>query len=711
MSQIMDECSAANTVAIDSYASLGNRELAWLAFARRVLAMVEDPTVPLLERVKFLGIMGVLHYEFFTKRASRLKRQIRKRPDKRSMDGRTPAQELAACTHEVNEQLAILYRVMQLEILPGLKDAGVPILRWQELTPTQTAHLRRYFREAVLPILIPLAVDAEHPFPFISNLGINLAVQIPDPIDGHDRFVRIKVPVNRPRWVPLPDGSGFVPLEEVMRANLSEMYPQTPPRAVYVFRVTRGAEGDPGVLESELEDSDVVEMPGGHVRYVSAFLKARRFAQVVRLQVEDAMPLYLRRWLAEQLQTDLSDVLESPTLLGISDFLRFKPDASPKHFFAPHTPRNHPRLAASQDIFAEIRSGDILVHSPYTSFDATVLRFLKDAATDPSVLAIQLTIYRTSSDSPIVAALAEAARRGKQVAVLVEITARFDEAPNIAWGAYLESEGVHVAYGIEQLKTHVKLALVVREEEGSLRRYAHLGTGNYHTGTARLYEDLGILTADPVLCEDAAVVFAALTGATPVTGMREMLVAPVNLRSGFVGLIRREAEHAKAGRPCGIEAKMNQLQDRGIIRELYLASQAGVPITLNVRGLCTLRPGVPGLSDNIRVYGIVWRFLEHSRIYRFKNGGAPEFFIGSADWMERNLDRRVESIVPVKDKTVQRELEHILDVYRSDNVSAWDCGPDMTYSRRRPPQGETRRVAQEVLASEAAAKLDAAEEA
>lgn len=697
------------SISIDSYVSLGNRELAWLAFARRVLAMVEDPALPLLERVKFVGIMGVLHYEYFTKRASRLKRQIRKRPDKRSMDGRTPAEELAACTEEVNAQLEILYRVMQDEILPGLEQAGVGLVRWEDLSASQVDRLRRYFQESVRPVLIPLAVDAEHPFPFISNLGINLAVQVPDADAGRTRFVRIKVPVNRPRWVPVGE-RGFVPLEELIRANLAEMFPQSPPREVYCFRVTRAAEAEASVVERERRDSDIPEEPGGHVHYVSAVIKARRFAEVVRLQVERSMPLPMRRWLAEQLQVEPSDVLESPTLLGLSDFLRFKPEGMPELLFPPHRPRNHPRLVAADDIFAEIRRGDLLVHCPYTSFDKTVLRFLQDAAKDPRVLAIQLTIYRTSSDSPIVAALAEAARRGKQVAVLVEITARFDEAPNIAWGAYLESEGVHVAYGVEQLKTHVKLALVVREEQGVLRRYAHLGTGNYHSGTARIYEDLGILTSDPVLCEDAARVFAALTGATPLTGAREIMVAPVNLREGFAALIRREAEHARAGRACGIDAKLNQLQDRGIIRELYLASQAGVPITLNVRGLCTLRPRVPGLSDNIRVFGIIWRFLEHSRIYRFENGGEPLFFIGSADWMERNLDRRVESVVPVKDPDVRAQLEHILEVYRQDNVSAWDCSPDMTYARRHPGPGETPRAAQDVFAAEAAEQAQAAYE-
>ncbi|HXV77097.1 MAG TPA: polyphosphate kinase 1, partial [Candidatus Polarisedimenticolaceae bacterium] len=374
--------------------------------------------------------------------------------------------------------------------------------------------------------------------------------------------------------------------------------------------------------------------------------------------------------------------------------------------FPPYSPQTPARLrqldpAAPGAIFEEIGRGDILLHHPYHSFASSVLRFIESAARDPDVLAIQLTIYRTSSDSPIVAALADAARRGKQVAVLVEITARFDEAPNIAWGAYLEKEGVHVAYGVEELKTHVKLALVVREEAGIVRRYLHVGTGNYHTGTARIYEDLGILTADPEICEDAAMVFAAITGATPLSGFKRMLVAPVTMRERFVELIRRETDHARHGRPAGIEAKMNQLQDVEIIRELYRAGRAGVPITLNVRGLCCLRPGVPGLSENIRVFGIIGRYLEHSRLYRFENGGDAEYFTGSADWMYRNLDRRVETVVPVKDPRICAELERTLALYRRDNASAWDCGPDGVYTRRRPAVGEERRAVQEQMADAA----------
>jgi polyphosphate kinase len=436
------------------------------------------------------------------------------------------------------------------------------------------------------------------------------------------------------------------------------------------------------------------------VRLVSDELKARRFAGPVRLEVETAMPEPTVRWLASQLKVGPDDVNAVDHFLGIADLMRLDVADRDELRYPRHVPQTHPRLKALDpsdpgSIFDEIRRGDILLHHPYDSFDSSVLRFLESAAVDPHVLAIKLTIYRTSSDSPIVRALAEAARRGKQVAVLVEITARFDEAPNIAWGELLENEGVHVAYGVERLKTHVKLALVVREERGQLRRYAHVGTGNYHTGTARIYEDFGLLTAHPEICEDAASVFNELTGAIGAQRYRRLLVAPDFMRTRFVELIRREAEHARAGVPCGIYAKMNQLQDREVICELYGASRAGVPITLNVRGLCCLKPGLPGLSESIRVYSVVGRFLEHSRLYRFVNGGDTEYYTGSADWMKRNLENRVETIVPVIDREVRQELDRIIEVYENDNSSAWDAYPDGRYERRRPAEGEPRRAAQE----------------
>jgi len=406
--------------------------------------------------------------------------------------------------------------------------------------------------------------------------------------------------------------------------------------------------------------------------------------------------------LATQLGVTDGDIYVTKSILGAHDLMRLEAPGRPDLSFPRHEPVTHPRLRHVDDrdpaaIFEEIARGDILLHHPYVSFDSSVLRMIEAAAEDPDVLAIKLTIYRTSSNSPIPRALAEAARRGKQAAVLVEITARFDEAPNIAWGQYLEKEGVHVSYGVERLKTHVKLALVVREEEGEIRRYAHVGTGNYHSGTTRVYEDLGVLTADPEICDDVAAVFNSLTGSLPFGELRRFLVAPATMRKRFTELIRRESEHAAAGRPCGIRAKMNQLQDFEIIDELYGASQAGVPIELNVRGLCCLRPGVPGLSENIRVFGVVGRFLEHSRVFRFENGGEPEHFLGSADWMKRNLDRRVETILSVTDEQIQQQIDEILGVYARDNTSAWDCDADGVYRQRTPAEGEERRAAQEAF--------------
>ncbi|MBI5477698.1 MAG: polyphosphate kinase 1 [Deltaproteobacteria bacterium] len=674
-----------------------NRELSWLGFARRVLCLVEQPDMPLFERVKFAGIMGMLHDEFFMKRVSGLKRQMKKRSTKVSLDGLPPDEEFAACRAELQSQDTLLGRLVEESLRPALKAAGLPLGDLTDLTEPQRQFLRTTFIDNIQPILTPLAVDAEHPFPFISSGTLNLAVLIPVADQDEPRFVRIKVPDNRPRWVALPDGAGFVPLERVIAANLDRLFPASPPAEVHTFRVTRGAEGEASPV-AEATDADEGEEPGSILKIVTRELKSRRFAGVVRLQVNAAMPDWLCDWLAQRLEIGPEDVYHSSTFLGLSDLMKVPFPGHPELRYPPHEPATHPRLAdlpaGTGAIFEEIARGDILVHHPYHSFDTSVLRFLTSAAADPGVLAIKLTIYRTSGDSPIVRALMEAARRGKQVAVLVEVTARFDEAPNIAWGKLLENEGVHVAYGVERLKTHVKLALVVREEGQRIRRYAHIGSGNYHTGTARIYEDIGILTCDPELCGEAAAVFDELTGATPRTDYQHILVAPTFMRARFLDLIRREIEHAKAGRPSGIVAKMNQLQDRVMISELYLASQAGVPIKINVRGLCCLRPGVPGMSENIQVFGVVSRFLEHCRIYRFENGGKPEFLIGSADWMKRNLDNRVETIVPVRDEAVKRGLAEILAVYDRDNSSVWDCRPDGTYVRRTPPEGAAPLAAQ-----------------
>ena len=688
-----------------------NRELNWLQFAWRVLHLAEEEDVPLLERVKFAGIAGMLHDEFFMKRISGLKRQMgsKKQSTKLSLDGLTPAQEFDACREMLLEQCESLAEIVRGRLRPALAEAGLGIREWADLPVPTQERLRAQFRKSVLPILTPLAVDPEHPFPFISTGGLNLAIVLHGEDPSDERFVRIKVPGNRARFLDVPDG-GFCPLEQVIVANLDLVFPSSPPARVHLFRVTRGAEGEV-TRSSDLDDAEQARRPGAIVRQVTDELKARKFAGVVRLEVDDAMPGPLRAWLAAQLELGPDDVYATRNLLKLSDLTAFADRARGELRYPPHTPVTHPRLAhvtgsGPGAIFDELRRGDLLLHHPYHSFDTSVVRFLESAAADPSVLAIKVTIYRTSADSPIVKALIDASRRGKQVAVLVEINARFDEAPNIAWGRLLEQEGVHVSYGVERLKTHVKLILVVREEGDEIRRYAHVGTGNYHTGTARVYEDLGLLTCHPEICEDVSKVFIELTGATGTHEYARMLVAPRFMRSRFVEMIRREAEHATAGRLSGIVAKMNQLQDPDLIRELYTANRAGVPITLLIRGLNCLRPGVPGLSENIRVISVVGRFLEHSRIYHFANGGDNEWYLGSSDWMKRNLDRRVETITPILDEAVQHELAAIIDTYERDNCSAWDARPDGTYVLREPRNGAPPLAAQDWLLRRADARRD-----
>jgi len=686
----------------DSPNTLINRELSWLSFARRVLALAENPGLPLLERVKFAGIMGMLYDEFAMKRIGGIKRKIEKGKTKKKLThgGLTPDEELEACRKELHKQAQLVSRLLQDELRPALVAAGIPIMEYPQLNEQQQTEMQRYFRESVEPILTPLAVDASHPFPFISNLGLNIAVEVTETKKKRNRFVRIKVPANRPRWVPLP-GGGYVPLEQVIAANLKLLFPKAADLKCYFFRVTRGAKDDP--WERVYQEEDEAELaPGSIIGMVTAELTFRKFAGVTRLQISTDAPKKLQYWIAEQLNAGPQDIMLTEGLLGLADLMGFQAEGYPELRDPPHEPVIHPRLRLMdpgdpKEIFAEIRRGDILLHHPYHSFDSSILHFLQSAAVDPGVLAIKLTIYRTSSQSPIIQALVEAARRGKQVAVLVEITARFDEAPNIAWGRLLEQEGVHVAYGMERLKTHVKLALVVREEAAGIRRYVHVGTGNYHTGTARIYEDFGILTCDRELGANVAALFNELTGAMPSPGYGKLMVAPHNLREQFTELIQREIQHSQEGRPAGIRAKMNQLQDARIIEELYRAGQAGVPISLNVRGICCLHAGVPGLSDNIRVFSTLGRFLEHGRIYRFENGGKPEFFLGSADWMRRNLDRRMETIMPVADPQLKQELEQILNVYENDNCSAWDMQPDGKYVQRRPRKGEQRRAAQDVF--------------
>lgn len=688
------------TIPVGSPASYINRELSWLSFARRVLALAQDPDVPLLERVKFAGIMGMLYDEFAMKRIGGMRRRLEKKSARTSSDGLTVKQELEISRNELQQQSTILSRLVEKELRPALAEAGIHILNYEKLSDNQRAQLQDYFRDSVEPILTPLAVDAGHPFPFISNLGLNLAIQVKERGHKKPRFVRIEVPPNRPRWVEVAKAT-YVPLEQVICASLERLFPNAEHIDCHTFRVTRGAKDDPWD-RIPVTDEEPDLLPGSLIGMVTAELTARKFAGVVRLQVSAQMPEKLRLWLAQQLHDDPADLVVYAGLMELTDLVKLQSDGFPELRDPPHTPVTHPRLRhlAAGDykaVFDEIRCGDLLLHHPYHDYITSVLHFLQSAARDPQVLAIKLTIYRTSSQSPIIQALTDAARHGKQVTVLVEITARFDEAPNIAWCEALEMAGVNVIYGMERLKTHVKLAMVVREEDNGIRRYVHVSTGNYHTGTARLYEDLGILSCEPELGASVAAVFNELTGAIQPPEFGQLLVAPHNLRERFTALIRREADHARAGRPCGIRAKMNQLQDSLIIQELYLAGQAGVAITLNVRGLCCLRAGVPGLSENIQVFSILGRFLEHGRIYRFENAGDPDFFIGSADWMRRNLDRRMETIMPVSDPIIKQQLEDILIVYEQDNTTAWGMQPDSTYVRRSPAPGEEPRPSQETF--------------
>jgi polyphosphate kinase len=691
----MDTIPLLDVDASDAYI---NRELSWLSFARRVLEIAEDDNQPLLERIKFTGIMGMIFDEFVMKRLGGLYGKLKIQPGVTGSDGLRPCDELELCREELAHQSGILTRLFEDILRPALHREGIMLFSYDEISCEDKNFLQKHVEESVLPILTPLAVDASHPFPFISNLCLNIAVVITK-ADGRVRFVRLKVPANRKRWIALPGNRGFVLLEEVIANNLHLLFPLATSIATYCFRVTRGAKDNPWDRARLDEPGGEKLEPGSIVSMVTAELNYRKFAGVVLLELSDSIPDDLLSWLVEQLGIDSSQVMKIRGMIGYGDLLDLKIEGRSELRDAPHIPAHHPRFKKihpqdCESFFAEIRKKDILIHLPYQDFDSSVLRLLQHAAIDPKVLAIKLTIYRTSTQSQIIKALMEASERGKQVAVLVEITARFDEAPNIAWGKKLEQGGAHVVYGMERLKTHVKMAMIVREESGGIKRYVHVGTGNYHTGTARLYGDLGIISCNKQLGEDVSRLFNELTGAIPAQEYNLLFVSPHNMRERFTSLIRQEADNCKAGKPSGIRAKLNQLQDRDIIRELYLASQAGVPMSLNIRGLCSLRAGVPGLSQTVRVYSILGRFLEHSRIYRFENGGEPIFLIGSADWMKRNLDRRMETIVPVLSPEIKAELEEILTIYERDNTFSWDMQPDGTYIRRTPAEGEEPVTAQ-----------------
>ncbi|HQR17030.1 MAG TPA: polyphosphate kinase 1 [Gemmatimonadales bacterium] len=658
-----------------------NRELSWLEFNRRVLHEAQDPRTPLLERLKFLAIFASNLDEFFQVRVAGLRRQVDAGYSERTADGLTPEEQLRLIAQVVRGMVEDQYRCLLDDLCPELARRGVQLLLdMSEVPEGDRAHLAEYFQRNVFPVLTPLAVDPAHPFPYISNLSISLAVFLRG-TDGTERFARVKVPKILPRWVALPGTHRYLPLEQLIGAHLESLFPGVEILGWHPFRITRNTD-----LQIDHDEADDL------LSLIQEEVRNRRFAEVSRLEVGTGTPLGLRQLLLaefnaaqeEGIDLQLDDVYEVPGLLDASDLMTLATLDLPELRDPPFLPVTPARLASGRSVFDVIREGDLLLHHPYDSFQTSVERFLQQATDDPDVLAIKLTLYRTGGDSSIARLLAHAAERGKQVAVLIELQARFDEENNIIWAQRLEDVGVHVSYGVSGLKTHTKIMLVVRREGSEIRRYVHIGTGNYNPRTARLYTDFGLFSSDQALGEDLTDLFNELTGFGVPESFRKLLVAPRGMRERFVELVRREAEHARAGRPARILAKMNALVDQPLIQELYEASRAGVKVDLIIRGICCLRPGVPGVSDNIRVISIVGRFLEHSRAFWFHNGGADEVYIGSADWMPRNLDRRVEAVAPIEDPLHRRTMREVLDLMWEDNRQAWDLLPDGTYRQRQP---------------------------
>ncbi|MDK3257709.1 RNA degradosome polyphosphate kinase [Blastococcus capsensis] len=653
-----------------------NRELSWLDFNARVLELAEDDSLPLLERVKFLAIFASNLDEFFMVRIAGLKRRQSTGLTVRSPDGLTIREQLERVTVRTQELVERHSDVFNEDVLPRLEEAGIRIVHWEDLQDDAARRLRDYFRDQVFPVLTPLAVDPAHPFPYISGLSLNLAVSVRDPDTSAPRFARLKVPNNVPRFVPVasPDDTAtFLPLEDLIAAHLGQLFPGLEVLDHHFFRVTRNADME----VEEDRDEDLLQA-------LERELARRRFGPAVRLEVGEPMDPRILEVLMSELEVSPSDVVHVPGLLDLASLLALYDLDRPELKDEPFVPATHPRLSEGEtpkSVFATLREGDVLLHHPYHSFATSVQRFIEQAAADPNVLAIKQTLYRTSGDSPIVNALIEAAQAGKQVVVLVEIKARFDEEANITWARSLERAGCHVVYGLVGLKTHCKTALVVRREQGVIRRYCHIGTGNYNPKTARHYEDLGILTADPRVGADLTDLFNTLTGYSRQTNYRTLMVAPHGIRNGLLEKIRREARHARAGRPAGIRIKVNALVDERLVDALYEASRAGVPVELFIRGICALRPGVPGLSETIRVRSIVGRFLEHSRVISFHNNGDPEWWIGSADLMHRNLDRRVEVLLRVCDEASRTQLEESLSPAMAPGVRSWELRSDGQWER------------------------------
>jgi polyphosphate kinase len=692
----------ATPVDLDDPALYYNRELSWMQFNARVLELAEDPAVPLLERVKFCAIYSSNLDEFVMVRIAGLHDQVDAGIEKPLQDGRTPRETMDALRRVMREQTARQSRLVERELRPALAEHGIRIVRCADVGPAERRALDERFRKQIFPVLTPLAVGLGRPFPYISNLSLSLGVMVHDPVTDVQTFARVKVPKEMlPRFVPVGDGSTFVPLEDLIAENLHALFPGMEILDRYVFRVTRDADF---TVSDEADDL---------LQAVEAELRRRRFGEAVRVEVSAGMSSPMREQITRALEVDTDDVFEVDGLLDLQDLWDIV--SIPGHAELrnePWQPITQPRLQPDEDeqpdVLAAMRKRDILLHHPYDSFVTSVERFVEQAVNDPDVLAIKQTVYRTSDDSPLVPALIRASERGKQAVCLVEVKARFDERANIQWGRAMEEAGVHVVYGLPALKTHAKCVLVVRREGDGVRHYLHVGTGNYNAKTARLYTDFGLLTCDEELGADVADMFNFLTGFARPRGYRRVLVAPQHMREGIVAEIERTIAAHETGRPARIRMKMNSLVDRECIQALYRASQAGVPVEINVRGICCLKPGVPGVSDNIRVCSVVGRFLEHSRIYGFQRNGEQIVLIGSADLMPRNLDTRVELIAPVRDEGLRADLVDTLDRCFADNTNTWELSSEGRWQRLTPDGAEPRNVQRELMAAHAAEAAEAA---
>ncbi len=684
----MDEMKGAGSETVifdlDSPEWYLNRELTWLEFNRRVLHEAQDPRNPLLERVKFLAIMSSNLDEFFMKRLGGLKQQVGAGVHEHSADGRTPSEQIAVCHEMVRAMKTDQLRLAKL-LRRDLAEHGIRISRYFELSQDEQARMRDYYFENIYPLVTPIVMDPAHPFPFISNLSLNLLVTIVRPDGKGTALARIKVPLGSGvnRFLAIEDDTHFVPLEDVIAHNLDLLFPGLKIERWDVFRVTRNAITE----RSEEQANDLLEL-------IESELRDRKFAPVVRLEVSPGMPKVHRGMLAAELGLDeAEDVFEVESLMQKRDLFEIAFIDRPELHDPPHHPVDNARIVGAPNLFHFIRSeGPVLLQHPYESFATSVERFVREASQDPKVLAIKMTLYRTAEKSRIVDYLLDAAHNGKQVAVAVELKARFDESANIRWANRMEQNGIHVSYGVVGLKTHSKVVFVVRQDYDGLRRYAHLGTGNYHSGTARIYSDLGMLTCDEAIGDDLTELFNFLTtGFVPNRDYQKLLPAPKHLKKGLLARIQREIDLHKPDSPGHIQFKVNALEDTDITKALYQASQAGVRVDLVVRDTCRLRPGIPGLSENVRIISIVGRFLEHTRILYFRNGGDEEYFIGSADLMRRNLESRVEIVTPVEAPSLRKLLREILDVQLADHRSAWEMQPDGSYVKRKPP-GRTRPV-------------------